>query len=58
MAYSEYSFGPGRPDKPLLVKCTFDRSLRRITFSSAQNCSYDLLRTRVGIYESLILVGD
>ncbi|KIM32725.1 hypothetical protein M408DRAFT_326470 [Serendipita vermifera MAFF 305830] len=50
MSFSEYSFASSahqRPDKPLIVKCTFDRSMRRITFASAQNCSFDLLRTRV-----------
>ncbi|KAJ7091564.1 hypothetical protein B0H15DRAFT_906686 [Mycena belliarum] len=36
-----------RPDRPLVVKCTFDRWNKRITFSSARNCSYDLLRHRV-----------
>ncbi|KAF9519501.1 hypothetical protein BS47DRAFT_1379288 [Hydnum rufescens UP504] len=36
-----------RPDKPLVVKCAFDRSLRRITFASAKHCSFNLLRTRV-----------
>ncbi|KAF8311396.1 hypothetical protein DL93DRAFT_2061136 [Clavulina sp. PMI_390] len=36
-----------RPDRPLVVKCSFDRSLRRITFASARNCTYLLLRNRV-----------
>ena len=36
-----------RPDKPLVVKCTFDRSSKKISFSSARNCSYDLLKTKV-----------
>ncbi|KAH7920383.1 hypothetical protein BV22DRAFT_1039929 [Leucogyrophana mollusca] len=36
-----------RPDRPLVVKCTFDRWNKRITFSSARNCSYDLLRNKV-----------
>ncbi|EJD07260.1 uncharacterized protein FOMMEDRAFT_137648 [Fomitiporia mediterranea MF3/22] len=36
-----------RPDRPLIVKATFDRYNKRITFSSARNCSYDLLRTKV-----------
>ncbi|EPQ56589.1 hypothetical protein GLOTRDRAFT_138279 [Gloeophyllum trabeum ATCC 11539] len=36
-----------RPDRTLVVKCTFDRSNKRITFSSARNCSYQLLRDRV-----------
>lgn len=36
-----------RPDRPLIVKATFDRYNKRITFSSARNCSYDLLRRKV-----------
>ncbi|KAF9525381.1 hypothetical protein CPB83DRAFT_859742 [Crepidotus variabilis] len=36
-----------QPDKPLIVKCTFDKWHKRITFSSARNCSYDLLRRKV-----------
>ncbi|KAJ7231904.1 hypothetical protein B0H12DRAFT_1146133 [Mycena haematopus] len=36
-----------RPDRQLVVKCTFDRSNKRITFDSARNCSYDVLRHRV-----------
>ncbi|KAI6126476.1 hypothetical protein EV401DRAFT_2148272 [Pisolithus croceorrhizus] len=36
-----------RPDKPLLVKCTFDGWNKRISFASARNCSYDLLRERI-----------
>ncbi|THU92735.1 hypothetical protein K435DRAFT_758000 [Dendrothele bispora CBS 962.96] len=36
-----------RPDKPLVVKCTFDRYNKRITFSSARNCTYALLRHKV-----------
>ncbi|KAG6335268.1 hypothetical protein ID866_3824 [Astraeus odoratus] len=37
----------GRPDRPLLVKCAFDRWNKRISFASAKNCSYELLRKRV-----------
>jgi hypothetical protein len=37
----------GRPDRPLVVKCTFDRWNKKITFSSARNCSYDLLKNKV-----------
>ncbi|KIJ61950.1 hypothetical protein HYDPIDRAFT_95335 [Hydnomerulius pinastri MD-312] len=36
-----------RPDRPLVVKCTFDRWNKRITFTSARNCSYDLLRNKI-----------
>jgi hypothetical protein len=35
------------PDRPLVVKCTFDKWHKRITFNSARNCSYDLLRRKV-----------
>ncbi|KAF8967728.1 hypothetical protein BDZ97DRAFT_1802982 [Flammula alnicola] len=35
------------PDRPLIVKCTFDKWHKRITFSSARNCSYNLLRRKV-----------
>jgi hypothetical protein len=34
------------PDRPLVVKCTFDKWHKRITFNSARNCSYDLLRRK------------
>ena len=37
----------GRPNNQLIVKVTFDRYNKRITFSSARNCSYDLLRLKV-----------
>ncbi|EIN09598.1 hypothetical protein PUNSTDRAFT_86034 [Punctularia strigosozonata HHB-11173 SS5] len=36
-----------RPDRPLVVKCTFDKWNKRISFSSARNCSYHLLRSKV-----------
>ena len=35
------------PDRPLVVKCTFDNSNKKITFNSARNCSYDVLRRKV-----------
>ncbi|KAF9054481.1 hypothetical protein BJ165DRAFT_1382128 [Panaeolus papilionaceus] len=35
------------PERLLVVKCTFDKWTKRITFSSARNCSYDLLRSKV-----------
>ncbi|KAF8587942.1 hypothetical protein K439DRAFT_1385302 [Ramaria rubella] len=48
MAFSDYgSTTSVRPDKPLIVKCTFDQRMKRITFTSSRNCSYDLLRERV-----------
>lgn len=36
-----------RPDRPLVVKCTFDRWNKHINFASAKNCSYDLLKNKV-----------
>ncbi|TFK39910.1 hypothetical protein BDQ12DRAFT_649491 [Crucibulum laeve] len=36
-----------RPDRPLVVKCTFDKWQKKITFSSARNCTYNLLRDKV-----------
>ncbi|EJD41223.1 hypothetical protein AURDEDRAFT_115589 [Auricularia subglabra TFB-10046 SS5] len=36
-----------RPDKILVVKCKYERSLKKITFSSARNCTFHLLQTRV-----------
>jgi hypothetical protein len=38
-----------RPDRPLVVKCTLDGWHKRITFSSARNCTYDLLRHKVDL---------
>ncbi|KAJ1306894.1 hypothetical protein OPQ81_007879 [Rhizoctonia solani] len=47
-AYSDCgSISSMRGDIPLVVKCTFDRSMRRITFQSAQTCTYELLRARI-----------
>ncbi|KAF8519029.1 hypothetical protein BU17DRAFT_48255 [Hysterangium stoloniferum] len=48
MAFSDFgSTTSVRPDKPLVIKCTFDQRMKRITFASSRNCSYDLLRARV-----------
>ncbi|KAG8970166.1 hypothetical protein FRC05_000687 [Tulasnella sp. 425] len=35
------------PDRPLVVKCFFDRSLKRISFASAVNCTFERLRQKV-----------
>ncbi|KIY49919.1 hypothetical protein FISHEDRAFT_40273, partial [Fistulina hepatica ATCC 64428] len=35
------------PDKPLVVKCAFDRWHKRISFASARNCSFVVLRRKV-----------
>jgi hypothetical protein len=54
-AYSDYgSVSSMRGDIPLVVKCTFDRSMRRITFQSAQTCTYELLRARVSTNEVML----
>ena len=37
----------GRPDKPLVVKCAFDTWHKRISFNSARNCTYNVLRRKV-----------
>lgn len=48
MAFSDFgSTSSARPDKPLVVKCTFDQRMKRITFATSRNCSYDLLRAKV-----------
>lgn len=39
---------PDRPNRPLVVKCGYENSTRRITFPSAASCRLDSLRTRVG----------
>ena len=53
MSFSDVgSTASTRPDRPLIVKATFDRYNKRITFSSARNCSYDLLRSKVSIFAS------
>ncbi|EIW79145.1 hypothetical protein CONPUDRAFT_145278 [Coniophora puteana RWD-64-598 SS2] len=36
-----------RPDRPLVVKCSFDRRSKRISFQSARHCSYEVLRRKV-----------
>ncbi|GLB41855.1 putative protein with zinc-binding domain, present in Dystrophin, CREB-binding protein [Lyophyllum shimeji] len=36
-----------RPDRPLVVKCSLDTWNKKITFSSARNCTYDVLRRKV-----------
>jgi hypothetical protein len=43
------------PDKPLIVKCTFDKWHKRITFNSARNCSYEVLRHKVLFLDYLLL---
>lgn len=48
MAFSDYASTTSvRPDRQLVVKCMFDQRMKRITFASSRNCSYDLLRAKV-----------
>ncbi|KAG2011499.1 hypothetical protein CC2G_011605 [Coprinopsis cinerea AmutBmut pab1-1] len=35
------------PDRPLVVKCTFDKANKKITFNSARNCSFNVLKEKV-----------
>ncbi|KAF9069787.1 hypothetical protein BDP27DRAFT_674584 [Rhodocollybia butyracea] len=35
------------PDKPLVVKCDFNGNQKKISFHSAQNCSYGTLRDKI-----------
>ncbi|TFK26189.1 hypothetical protein FA15DRAFT_637969 [Coprinopsis marcescibilis] len=35
------------PDRPLTVKCTFDKAPKKISFNSARNCSYHVLKEKV-----------
>ncbi|TRM65478.1 hypothetical protein BD626DRAFT_488898 [Schizophyllum amplum] len=44
----------GRPDKPLVVKCAFDGWHKRISFNSARNCTYHVLRRKVEQCFSLV----
>jgi hypothetical protein len=38
---------PDRPNRPLVIKCGYENSTRRINFPSAASCRLDSLRTRV-----------
>lgn len=38
---------PGRPNRPLVVKCGYEGSFRRVNFPSAQTCRLDSIRQRV-----------
>ncbi|PFH51867.1 hypothetical protein AMATHDRAFT_84931 [Amanita thiersii Skay4041] len=38
---------PSLPDKPLIIRCAFNRKNKKISFHSARNCTYSLLRARV-----------
>ncbi|EMD39291.1 hypothetical protein CERSUDRAFT_112939 [Gelatoporia subvermispora B] len=43
----DYAGTDARPDKPLVVKCTYEQQNKRITFSSTRICNYELLRQRI-----------
>lgn len=38
---------PGRPNRPLVVKCGYEGSFRRVNFPSAQTCRLESIRLRV-----------
>lgn len=38
---------PSRPNRPLVVKCGYEGSFRRVNFPSAQTCRLDSIRQRV-----------
>ncbi|CAD6573174.1 MAG: hypothetical protein TREMPRED_000738, partial [Tremellales sp. Tagirdzhanova-0007] len=38
---------PDRPIRPLVIKCGYEASIRRVTFPSSATCRLDSLRTRV-----------
>mgnify|MGYP002718825851 CR=1 FL=1 len=40
---------PDRPNRPLVVKCGYEGTTRRITFPSASTCRFDSLRSRVNL---------
>ncbi|GBE89623.1 hypothetical protein BKA93DRAFT_759516 [Sparassis latifolia] len=44
---SDIDWTETRPDKALVVKCSYEGLNKRITFNSARTCSYDFLRQRV-----------
>ncbi|CCM00246.1 uncharacterized protein FIBRA_02275 [Fibroporia radiculosa] len=52
---SDYNGSEPRPDKALVVKCSYDEAERKISFKSTRTCSYELLRRRVE--ESFSLSG-
>ncbi|KAJ3798913.1 hypothetical protein GGU11DRAFT_541888 [Lentinula aff. detonsa] len=35
------------PDKPLVVRCTFNENNKKISYRSAQSCTYDHLRAKI-----------
>ncbi|PCH36367.1 hypothetical protein WOLCODRAFT_108609 [Wolfiporia cocos MD-104 SS10] len=53
MSFSNYSasaYDPGtdsRPDKALVVKCTYDEAVKRISYSSTRACTFESLRRKI-----------
>ncbi|EIM86861.1 uncharacterized protein STEHIDRAFT_97694 [Stereum hirsutum FP-91666 SS1] len=43
---SSSSLASDKPDKPLVVKCALNNRNKKVTFESARNCTYDILRQR------------
>jgi hypothetical protein len=41
----------GRPNRPLVVRCGYDGTTRRVQFPSAATCRLESLRSRVGIIQ-------
>ncbi|KAJ3019039.1 hypothetical protein NUW54_g183 [Trametes sanguinea] len=45
---STYERSEPRPDKPLVVKCVYeDRGNKKISYSNARSCTYDVLRKQI-----------
>ena len=47
--------GSAELDSPLIVKCTFDKWHKSISFSSARNCSHEVLRHKVLSFDYLLV---
>ncbi|KAI0272304.1 hypothetical protein BC834DRAFT_817427 [Gloeopeniophorella convolvens] len=45
---STYHPGSERPQKPLVVKCDYNSRTNKLSFESAQNCTYDGLVEKIG----------
>ncbi|KAE9399946.1 hypothetical protein BT96DRAFT_820052 [Gymnopus androsaceus JB14] len=44
---SDFTTNKVLPDRPLVVRCAFDQESKTMSFSSAQNCTYDHLRNKI-----------
>jgi hypothetical protein len=45
---------PGRPNRPMVVKCGYEGSSRRVNFPSAATCRLDSVRLRVSLHDLTI----